>query len=185
MKEQKSSSAGGKLLGALAFLLGLVLSMVYGWVIFPNLLYSQKAQPINFSHAAHTDSECDSCHLFRSDGTYAGIPTIDKCKECHESAQGNTESEKTLVEQYIANDRELPWRVYAWQPDNVYFSHAPHKAKDVKCVRCHRDVSKEAALPAFREDRLTGYSVTTMKMIECESCHAESSVSNNCEVCHK
>ena len=185
MKEEKSSSTGARVLGGLAFAAGLAVSLILGWVVFPTLLFSEKTQPINFSHTAHTDTECVDCHAFRADGTYAGIPKIDKCKECHESAQGSSESERILIEKYIQNGQEVPWLVYAWQPDNVYFSHAAHKAGDIECIRCHRDVQKEKLLPVFHQNRITGYSKTTMGMRECEDCHAERAVTNNCEMCHK
>ncbi|MFZ2445078.1 MAG: menaquinone reductase multiheme cytochrome c subunit QrcA [Syntrophobacteraceae bacterium] len=184
MKEEKNS-ASGKALGIVFFLVGFVGAMVVGWVVFPNLLFSQKAQPINFSHVAHQDNDCESCHKFRADGSYTGIPRIDNCKECHETAQGTTEAERILVEEYVAKDKELPWKVYAWQPDNVFFSHAPHKGQGLECTSCHRDVKKEEKLPPYRENRITGYSISTMTMRECEDCHASKGASNNCEICHK
>lgn len=184
MKEEKNSGSG-KALGIIFFLLGFIGALAVGWVVFPNVLYSQKAQPINFSHVAHQDNECETCHSFRPDGTYTGVPKLENCIECHETAQGNSESEKTLVEHYIANKIEVPWKIYAWQPDNVFFSHAPHKGQGLKCVSCHRDVSKEEKLPAYKENRITGYSISTMQMTECEECHAQKGASNNCEICHK
>jgi len=185
MKEENKSASGGGVIGGIIFLAGFILALIVGWVVFPNLLFSQKMQPMNFTHASHQDSSCEDCLTFRPDGTYAGIPKVDKCKECHESAMGSTEDERILVEEYIQKEQEIPWRVYAWQPDNVYFSHAPHKAKGVECTTCHRDVTKEKSLPAFKENRLTGYSSSTMKMIVCEDCHAERGVNNECELCHK
>jgi hypothetical protein len=185
MKEEKKSASGEGLVGGILFLAGFILALIVGWVAFPNLLYSEKTQPMNFSHVSHQDSACEDCHAFRPDGTYAGIPQTDKCKECHESALGSTEDERKLVEDYIAKDQQIPWRNYSWQPDNVYFSHAPHKAKGVECVQCHRDVAKEKALPIYKENRITGYSKETMKMIVCEKCHAERGVNNECELCHK
>ncbi|MFP5212917.1 MAG: menaquinone reductase multiheme cytochrome c subunit QrcA [Acidobacteriota bacterium] len=185
MKEEQKSTSGKGVVGAIFFLAGLLLSLGFGWFGFPNLLYSQKAQPINFSHAAHQDTECENCHAFRADGSYTGIPKIENCKECHESQQGSSEDERILVEEYIAKDKEVPWKVYAWQPDNVYFSHAPHKAKGVECVKCHRDVAKEEKTPMFMENKITGYSKSTMKMYVCEDCHALQNGNNNCEVCHK
>lgn len=184
-KEGNTHSSGSSVLGLVFFLSGFIVALVVGWLVFPTLLFSERIQPINFSHAAHQDSTCEDCHTFRSDGTYTGIPQLDKCKECHESQLGQSESERILVEDYIQKDREIPWLVYAFQPDNVFFSHAPHKAKNVACVRCHRDVSKEEKLPVYRENRLTGYSAGTMKMIECEKCHADQSVNNDCGICHK
>ncbi len=185
MKQEESSASGNKSLGIVFFLLGFAFAMVVGWVVFPNLLYSQKAQPVNFSHVAHQSEDCESCHSLRPDGTYGGIPKLDRCRECHESAQGNTEAEVKFISDYVEKNREVPWKVYAWQPDNVYFSHAPHKGQGLECTRCHRDVSKEETSPPFRENRITGYSISTMKMLECEKCHAEKGASNDCEICHK
>jgi menaquinone reductase, multiheme cytochrome c subunit len=184
MKDQNSTS-GSVAMGIVIFLVGFIGALVFGWVIFPNLLYSEKPQPINFSHSAHQDSGCEACHFFRSDGSYTGIPKVDNCRECHESAQGGSESERILIEEYIQKDREIPWQVYAWQPDNVYFSHAPHKGQGMECTRCHLDVAKADKLPPAKTNRITGYSISTMKMVECEECHAQKGASNNCEICHK
>lgn len=185
MKRHVSNQSGKAVLEGIIFFAGFALAMIFGWVVFPNLLFSQKPQPINFSHVAHQDSTCEDCHAFRADGTYGGIPRVEKCKECHESQLGQTKDEQILVDEYIPNNKEIPWKVYAWQPDNVYFSHAAHKAKKVECVRCHRDVAKEKQNPPHKENRLTGYSADTMKMDECEKCHADKGVSNSCEICHK
>jgi hypothetical protein len=185
MNQEKSRSSGNKALGMVFFLLGFIGALVVGWVVFPNLLYSQKAQPINFSHVAHQSEDCESCHSLRSDGSYGGIPKIERCKECHDSAQGSSDDEARFISDYVEKNREVPWKVYAWQPDNVFFSHAPHKGQGLECTRCHMDVSKEEKLPAFRENPITGYSISTMKMVECEKCHAEKGASNSCEMCHK
>jgi menaquinone reductase, multiheme cytochrome c subunit len=185
MKEEENKSASGKVVGGIVFFVGFIGALVIGWVVYPSFLYSEKAQPINFSHVAHQDTTCEDCHAFRPDGTYVGIPKIDKCKECHESQMGKEKSEQILVEEYIQKDREVPWLVYAYQPDNVYFSHAPHQAKGVKCESCHRQVKDEKTVPLYYEDRLSGYSKTTMRMIDCEKCHVEQNGSNNCEICHK
>lgn len=183
MKDDKKTKE--KVIGGVAFVVGFIGALIVGWLVFPAVLFSQKAQPMNFSHVAHQDTACEDCHAFRDDGTYAGIPRLEKCKECHESAMGTTESEKILVEEYVQQEKEIPWKVYSWQPDNVYFSHAAHKAKGVECVACHRDVSKEEKLPVYNENRITGYSDRTMKMDVCEKCHADKGANNGCEICHK
>lgn len=186
MKEEIKNSSGHALLGALFFFAGLIVALIIGWIVFPKVLYSEKLQPLNFSHAAHQDSSCEDCHYFRPDGTYSGIPGIQNCKQCHEEPMTESEQERLLVEEYIQKDREIPWLVYAWQPDNVYFSHAPHHVAKLECVQCHRDVSADKdKLPIFYENRLTGYSKSTMKMVECEKCHAERGASNACQMCHK
>ncbi len=185
MNQKKSSSSANKSLGVVFFLLGFIGALAVGWIVFPNLLYSKKVQPVSFSHVAHQSEDCESCHSLRADGTFSGIPRIDKCEECHQSAQGNSEAEARFISDYVEKNREVPWKVYAWQPDNVYFSHAPHKGQGLECTRCHRDVSKEEKPPPYRQDLITGYSISTMKMVECEKCHADKGASNNCEICHK
>jgi menaquinone reductase, multiheme cytochrome c subunit len=185
MEAEKKAGASGKGIGTLFFFVGFIMSMILGWVVFPHVLYSQKAQPLSFRHSAHADSECVDCHRFRGDGTYTGIPNTDNCRQCHEEAQGTSAAEKVLVENYLQQNKEIPWLVYTRQPDNVYFSHAAHVKPKIDCVRCHRDVTKDEKLPLVLENRLTGYSKDTMKMTECEQCHAEHGASNACHVCHK
>ena len=187
MRENSKESSGKSSIGILIFLAGFAVALVLGWVVFPELLYSQKSQPVNFSHAIpdHQGAGCEDCHAFREDGSYTGIPKVAKCMECHESPMTESPDEKVLVEEYIQKEQEIPWLVYAYQPDNVYFSHAPHKAKGVECVQCHRDVAEEKKNTPYRENRLTGYSKSTVKMEVCEKCHAEQTASNNCEICHK
>lgn len=184
--EDVKKGASGKGMGVISFLAGLVLALGLGWGVFPSLLYSKKTQPLNFPHSSHTDLLCEDCHYTREDGTYSGIPGIDNCIQCHEAPMTESEDERVLVEDYIEQGREIPWLVYAWQPDNVYFSHAAHtESQGLECVRCHRDVMKDETLPVYKENRLTGYSKSTMKMVECEKCHAERGASNACQVCHK
>jgi len=185
MEANKRNPDKGKSLGILFFFVGFILAMISGWVVFPRVLYSQKAQPLSFRHSAHADSECVDCHRFRGDGTYSGIPDTENCRQCHEEAMGSSEAEKILIEKYLQENKEIPWSVYARQPDNVYFSHAAHVKPNIECTRCHRDVAKDEKLPVVLENRLTGYSADTMKMSECEQCHAERGASNACHVCHK
>ena len=69
------------------FLAGLTGSLVCGWFVFPRLLYRTEPQPLRFSHRTHTGEKggmkCDDCHSFRADGTFTGIPVVDKCAGCH------------------------------------------------------------------------------------------------------
>ena len=57
--QEKDSGAGGTI--TLFFIIGLVASLVLGWVIFPQLLYSKKKQPIDFNHALHNELVEESC----------------------------------------------------------------------------------------------------------------------------
>jgi hypothetical protein len=196
----------------LFFFLGLAASLVLGWVIFPQLLYSQKEQPIQFNHAMHNemvDNGCESCHFFREDGTYSGVPKLAQCIDCHEEVQGESAEEEKFVTQYVQQEREVPWLVYSRQPPCVFFSHAAHvKMGQMDCVTCHGPVGESETLRTYEANRITGISRDIwgsniagfkknswdrMKMDDCSECHQREKVNQNsvqthkggCFVCHK
>ncbi|MBW2364925.1 MAG: cytochrome c3 family protein [Deltaproteobacteria bacterium] len=157
--EQGNGSSGPILL---LFIVGLVISLIIGWVIFPKLLYSQKKQPIDFNHELHNqevDEGCISCHFFREDGSFAGVPKNEQCAGCHEEVLGESTDEAILVEEYIAKDKEIPWLIYSKQPDCVFFSHAAHvKMAEMGCKTCHGPIGKSTSLKMYEENRISGYS---------------------------
>ena len=172
----------------LPFLVGFVAALFIGWWGFPKVLYSEKTQPIHFSHKVHVEDQgmaCEDCHFYREDGSYAGLPTTESCAMCHEFPMSEDPAELEFVEKYIneGDYKEVPWLVYQKQPDNVYFSHIAHDGVD--CAMCHPDMAFNETPPVYYENRLTKYSKQTMKMWECERCHAETGASNACFVCHK
>jgi hypothetical protein len=206
----KGDSAGGPII--LFFLLGFAASLIVGWVIFPQLLYSQKRQPVEFNHALHNeevDEGCESCHFFRQDGTYSGVPKLAQCIDCHEEVLGESPEEKKFVEEYIAKGREVPWLIYARQPDCVFFSHVAHvKAGQMECVTCHGDIGESESLKPYEKNRISTYSrdiwgksmagltrnpTDRMKMDVCADCHRRENVNQGsvqthrggCFVCHK
>jgi hypothetical protein len=185
--ENKQQNSG--LLGWVLFVLGLSGGLFVGWIVFPQLLYSTKYQPINYNHAIHQEEagmSCEDCHYFREDGTYAGKPSLAACAECHAEPQGETEDEAKLVSEYVEPEKEIPWISYSRQPDNVFFSHAAHvMMAEMDCTDCHRDVEEETKAPPVKINRLTDYPNEIMKMYVCEDCHARENVSNACDVCHK
>ena len=209
--DKKPSGSGSYIL--LSFIVGLALSMVVGWVVFPKLLYTQKNQPFDFSHKRHlelVDSGCQSCHFFRADGTFSGVPKLEQCLGCHEEQQGQSKDEALFIAQYVSQGREVPWRVYARQPDCVFFSHAAHiYGAKLDCVACHGPIGTSDSLKPYEVNRITGYSRDIwgsniagfkqhswdrMKMDDCAECHKQSSLIHDssvqttrdaCFVCHK
>ena len=208
--QDPAGGAGGTI--TLFFILGLVASLVVGWVIFPQLLYSKKEQPVDFNHALHNElveDSCESCHFFREDGTYSGVPKLAQCIDCHEEVNGEDPEEEKFVTQYVAKGREVPWLVYARQPDCVFFSHIAHvKMGQMDCVTCHGHIGESESLKVYEENRITGYSRDIwgkniagikwnswdrMKMDDCAECHKKNNVNLNsvqthrggCFVCHK
>jgi len=203
----KKSSKGGWLF----LLFGFVAALVVGWVIFPLALYSEKSQPLVFSHASHGPEseaalECEECHFFYEDGAFSGIPGIDKCIECHDDPESPiTESpeEIKLLTEFVVPEKDIPWLVYSRQPDCVYFPHIAHvKMAHMECGICHGDFASRKIPPIYKVNRLTGYSIDIwgrnisgfkknisdrMKMDDCAECHSQRGKedNNSCFVCHK
>jgi hypothetical protein len=191
--------------GKITFLSGVLASLAFGWFAFPHLLFQRAPQPFRFSHKVHAGAagmSCQDCHAILEDGRFAGIPSVEKCAGCHAAPVGSTPDEKVLVEQYVTPGKEIPWRVYARQPDNVYFPHVNHvKAAKLACERCHGGHGKTDALRPYEYDPITGYSrdlgearllrvgatrpVPEMRMDDCAACHKERKVETGCLDCHK
>jgi hypothetical protein len=183
MNTHRSSERGG----VAFFFAGLLGALAVGWILFPQLLYSEIEQPFVFSHAAHVDGAgmyCEDCHYYREDGSYNGFPTTESCAECHEEVMTGVEAEVYFVENYVKQGyKEVEWKTYQYQPDNVYFSHIAHEG--FECNDCHpKDIGQSETTPTYYENRITGYSKDTMKMKTCERCHAEFGASNACYICH-
>ena len=189
VKAAKTNNSTGFII--LFFVLGFVVSLVVGWVVFPKLLYSKKEQPVDFNHVQHNelvDNGCQSCHFLRDDGTFSGIPKLRQCIDCHEEQQGESANEVKFVNEYVRKGIEVPWLVYARQPDCVFFSHAAHiQTAKMDCVTCHGPIGESESLKPYEENRITGYSrdiwgkniagftrnpQKRMKMDVCANCHA-------------
>ena len=117
------------------FVAGFLGSLIIGWIIFPLALYSEQPQPMNFNHALHMipdigiegDTElerCLHCHAFRDDGTFAGIPSLEGCMECHddpESPLGENPLEQRFLRIYGFH-LEIVWKsLLAIVPGNIAF----------------------------------------------------------------
>lgn len=205
----KDEKAGGFII--VAFIVGLIVSLIIGWILFPKLLYSKKKQPIDFNHQVHTDSVedgCESCHYFRDDGSFSGIPKLELCIECHEEVQGEDPEEQIFVEKYVSKGKEVPWLIYSKQPPCVYFSHAPHvRLAKMDCITCHGQIGESTHSRIYEKNRITGYSRDIwgkniagfkkhswdrMKMDDCSECHVKNNVNQGsvqtqkggCFVCH-
>ncbi len=189
----------------ITILAGISFGLFTGWVLFPMVLYRSEEQPQHFSHLTHTGEKagmaCVDCHTTSDEGRFQGIPGIVKCAECHASPIGESHSEQELVSEYIVPNKEIPWQVYSRQPDNVFFSHAPHVARSaMACTECHGDHGVTDQLRPYEENRLSGYSRDIwgsnisglssepwngMKMDKCVRCHAGRQQRNGCIACHQ
>ncbi len=186
---------------------GLVCGLACGWLLLPQLLYSEHPQPLSFAHCVHTEDmgmACDECHHFLPDGSFAGLPDTEGCALCHNEALGESAAEAALVQDYIQAGREIPWQVYSRQPANVYFSHAAHvHLAEIECATCHgprQPIGPDTPLPPLQINRISTYSRNiwgpriwgggaeswqSMKMSDCSGCHARRGVTDHCLMCHK
>ena len=191
--------------GIMLFGGGLVAALVLGWFLFPWLLYATEDQPVAFSHKVHLKDaslRCAQCHHLRADGSFTGLPETRDCVVCHARLLGNTPEERRFFDEYVRSGKDVPWLVYQYQPDNVFFSHAAHSAatcnvchqnmtEERRCALCHLNVMNSDSPPPLRKNRVSGYSANTMKMWQCEQCHARpthlraTNANNACFVCHK
>jgi menaquinone reductase, multiheme cytochrome c subunit len=190
---------------ALVFGFGLVTALVAGWMMFPRVLYVQRQQPLEFRHKMHAAksgiTECGECHVIASDGTFAGIPRMEKCAGCHSEQIGESKDEATLLNSYIKPGHETPWLVYAAQPANVWFSHAIHvRRAGLQCSQCHGNYGESDQVKIYEVNRISGYSRDIwghsmsrlhrapgdgMKMSDCEDCHRQHYIEVGCLGCHK
>jgi len=185
--------------GKLLFPLGALIALGAGWAGFPYAIYQSRPQPVDFSHKVHTEkagAKCEDCHVLREDGTFAGLPPLEKCTGCHAAAMGTTVAEKNFIDQYVTPGREPEWASYARQPENVFFSHATHlKLAQLACESCHGNIGQSDRLPRYQQDRISGYSRDIwgtagrpgMKMDDCVDCHRKQQHAreHSCLDCHK
>jgi len=178
--------------GKLVFFAGMLTALGAGWAGLPYALYRSRPQPVDFSHKVHADkagSKCDDCHSFRADGSFSGIPTLDKCAGCHAAAMGTTAAEKNFIDHYVTPQREPQWAVYAREPENVSFSHITHVNRArLACEGCHAGQGANDKPRPYRQDRISGYSRDIWrgkKMADCVACHHQRGLEHSCLDCHK
>jgi hypothetical protein len=136
-------------------------------------------QPIAFSHEIHVGKlnlQCLFCHDTADKSTFAGVPSMKKCMDCHVAVKTETEGVQKLTE-YWNNQEPIPWnRVHRIRiRDHVYFSHKRHVAAGVACEDCHGQL---AAMTKVRQ-------VSSLKMGWCVSCHTEKNAPTDCMICHR
>jgi len=183
--------------GLIVFAAGAILASTAGWMGSSRWLYRPQAQPVAFSHKVHNEKAgmaCTDCHVTRTDGSFAGVPTVAKCAECHSAQMGDTKAEAEFIAKYVTPNREPEWLVYARQPDNAFFPHGAHLTRaKLACEHCHGGQGKSDKLPLYEVNRISGYSREVMgrpghegmRMDRCVRCHEQRGLRHACLDCHK
>jgi hypothetical protein len=142
-------------------------------------------QPLAFSHEKHVgDGEnspklaCTSCHPGVETRARAGLPSLDKCLECHMKPQSDSEAEAS-VRELAAKGGPFAWKQVTRNAGHVYFSHRAHVSSvGLGCAQCHGDVAAWKKPPERPEPRLRS-------MDACTDCHRGRGGPMGCLACHK
>src|SRR5512145_1884206 len=103
-----------------------------------------REQPVQFSHKHHVSGlgiDCRYCHTAVETSSFAGIPPMKTCMNCHVQIWANSPYLEPVRAAYRDN-RPLRWVRVHNLPDFVYFNHAVHIKKGVGCETCHGRVDK-------------------------------------------
>ena len=137
------------------------------------------AQPLEFSHKIHAGDNgvpCQYCHIYARRSTAAGVPSVNKCVNCHKQMI-REEPEIVKLFEYWESKEPIPWVKVHDLPDFVYFPHKRHILAELDCVECHGNVTAMT--------RITR--VSSLQMGWCRDCHQKNEVEHGqmCSTCHK
>lgn len=161
-----------------SFLIGLVIG-TFSLLLLINLGSSFRSEPpLSFNHKKHKQQgvECTTCHPYFKEQTFAGMPTVAVCMECHkDSITQHPDEEK--IKQYNRESKEIPWKRLYQQPEDIFFSHRRHVViAQLDCHHCHGEIGQSEKLPPKPLAKMT--------MKWCMDCHRKSRANNDCLACH-
>ena len=122
-----------------------------------------REQPIQFSHERHVGSngiDCRYCHTSVEESSFAGIPPVKTCMNCHSQIFSNAPFLEPVRESFRTGT-PLKWTRVHDLPDFVYFNHSIHVNKGVGCTTCHGAVDR---MPLMWQEN-------TLQMEWCLNCH--------------
>lgn len=134
-------------------------------------------QPIAFSHKTHAGIHqipCLYCHQYARKAAVAGIPSVEKCRNCHIVILPFNPEVKKLMGHWEKKEL-IGWIKVIDLPDHVYFTHKRHIRSGIGCAVCHGAVEQ---MERF-------YQPVNLNMGKCLECHRQSKVSIDCWTCHK
>ena len=88
----------------------------------------QPDQPIDYSHKFHVGTlglDCRYCHSFVETSSEANIPATEKCMNCHQNIQKQSDELDKLKAKWD-NEETTEWVQVHLLPDYAYFNHSVH-----------------------------------------------------------
>ncbi len=170
----------GPIIRAAAILAVGVIGLAVGvWISASLFSDATPVQPIEFSHRIHAGENeipCMYCHLYARRSPVAGVPSVQKCINCHKVI-ATDRPEIVKLFSYWNEQKPVPWVKVHDLPDFVYFPHKRHIKGGLQCQQCHG--------PVEVMDRVTR--VAPLQMGWCLECHRTRKVRNgrDCWTCHK
>ena len=101
-------------------------------------------QPISYSHKFHVGTlglDCRYCHSFVETSAEANIPATEKCMNCHQNIQKNSDELKKLKDTWN-HAENIEWIKVHMLPDYAYFDHSVHINSKIGCASCHGRVDQ-------------------------------------------
>jgi hypothetical protein len=173
-----------------SFVAVLTTVLVVGWYTQPDRFVRgyRPRQPIPYSHKLHAGVlkiPCIYCHSGALKSRLSGIPSLEKCMNCHKVTKTESRDIKKLAAIFIAG-APLQWERIHTLPDHVYFDHRPHVNAGILCQTCHGEVQTMNVV----------YQDMAMRMSNCLGCHrsprdalpANSKITKapeHCNACHR
>ena len=122
-----------------------------------------KGQPVPFSHQHHVAEvglDCRYCHFAVEKSSFAGIPPVSVCMNCHRYIWSDSPMLAPVRDAYQKNET-IAWNRVHQLAQFVYFNHSVHISKGVGCSTCHGRVDQ---MPLM-------WKVNTLHMNWCLECH--------------
>src|SRR5262245_51178900 len=121
---------------------------VMSWVVIRSPYVTDvnvaKEQPVPFSHSHHVRDlaiDCRYCHTSVENSSFAGIPPVKTCMNCHSQIWTNAEMLEPVRESFRTG-KPLKWERVHNLPDFAFFNHSIHVAKGVGCTTCHGPIDR-------------------------------------------
>jgi hypothetical protein len=140
----------------------------------PSQAVTDRSQPIAFSHRIHSGTNaipCQLCHIYARRGPVAGIPSVQRCVQCHQTiAPEDPEVVKLMA--FWKDRKPIAWNRVHDLLDYVRFTHKPH-------------VAGVGVSPVTGRAKMDGAVRTeSLSMGWCLNCHKERHAPTDCLVCH-